>query len=361
LKKLILNSFFLFLFVFGFSQTKEIDSLKTILLNSNYSDSSKVDIYLALAKEYVPINIDSSYKFSKISLKKAIKANNYGVVMAYFNLGSALDIQLKSDSARFYYDKALSILDKKDNKIERSIIYANYSLSYQNSNRMDLALDFNRKAIELAKNNHNEICRLYFNHSMLYFRSEIPEIGKKYLKLAYNSSVKAKNLRVEGAVIHAISYTYILEKKLDSARIYLEKGMGLCERTKSPETCFRINSALGDLYMKMELYSEAYKAIIEAKKYAVLRNKTDDILSSLVQLGEIENNRENFDKSAEYFNEFETLYRLQKDDKAIVGIDAYKIWSNTEFKRSNYKKSYLLLKNYIEKPKKKIKKLQNSN
>ena len=65
------NRFFLVLFIllfagFGFGQTKEVDSLKTLLLKSQLNDSSEIDILIALTKAYIPVNIDSTDKFSKI-------------------------------------------------------------------------------------------------------------------------------------------------------------------------------------------------------------------------------------------------------------------------------------------------------
>jgi len=311
-------------------------------------DSTEVDIYLNLTKAYVPVNIDSTYKFSKISLEKASKANNYNIIQAYESRGIALDLKFQSDSARFYFDKALLQLNKKDDKLKRSSLYKSYSLSYQNSGRMDLALDYNSKAIDLVKDNEKELCLLYFNQAILYLRSDIRESGKKYLMLAYESSKKVNDLRVEGAATQTLGYYYIEEKKLDSARIYLEKGLDICERSKSPETCFRVNSSLGDLYIAMNLNSKAHDAILTAKTFAVKRNNTYDVLLSLIQLGELENNRNNYEKSAQYFKEFETLYKLEGNDAPSFGVDGYKLWANTEFKRANYKKSYELINKAID-------------
>lgn len=338
--------FFLLITNLGFGQTKEIDSLKNLFDNAQLNDSTEIDVYIALTRAYLPINVDSTHKYSKISLQKAKKTNNYGIVMAFNNIGSVLDLRSHADSARFYYDKAIAHLDKNDNKIERSIIYANYSLSYQNSNRMDLALEYNEKAIALANGNDEEICRLYFNQAILYLRSGMPQIGKKFLRMAYESSRKANNLRVEGATLQTLGFAFVQEKELDSARIYLEKGLDLCERTKSPETCYRVNSALGDLYIEMNLYSKAHEAILKAKNYAISRNKTYDILESLLHLGELENRRNNFEKSVLYFKEFDELYKLDGEKEPIVALDAFKLWSDTEYKRANYKKSYELLKQH---------------
>ena len=343
MKKLLLLIFVLTLSFCGFSQTIEIDSLKNLILEKKLNDSSKVDVYIALTKAYFPINIDSTEKFSKISLEKALKANSYRLVRAYGNRGNVLEVKSKADSARINYDKAIDILNKNEDEFERSIIYTNYSLSYQNSDRMDLALEYNTKAIELSKKDDNELCRIYFNQAILYFRSGIPATGRKYLSLAYETSKSANNLRVEGAALQTLGYSYVQEKKLDSARIYLEKGLGICERAKSSETCFRMYSSLGDLYIEMNLDSKASEAILIAKEYAELRNKPDDVLMTLTQLGELENNRGNYNKSVQYFEEFESFYKSKNQDYPIAKLDAYDIWADTEYKRGGYKKSYELL------------------
>lgn len=343
MKKYSIIFLFLLCINLGFGQTKEIDSLKNLLLKSKLNDSTEIDLYIALTKAYFTINIDSTEKYSKISLEKALKTNNYRIVRAYGNRGNVLEVMSQGDSARFYYDKALDRLDKNEDKFERSIIYTSYSLSYQNSDRMDLALEYNTKAIELSKKDDKELCRIYFNQAILYFRSGIQETGKKYLSLAYESSKKVNNLRVEGASLQTLGYIYVQEKKLDSARVYLEKGLGICERTKSPETCFKVYSALGDLYIQMNLTSKANHAILKAKEYAEGRNKTDDILLTLIQLGELENKRKNYEKSADYFEEFESFYKSKNQDYPVTLMDAYNIWADTEYKRGGYKKSYELL------------------
>jgi len=344
LKKNLLFLFMIFMSLFGFSQTREIDSLKKLLINSKLKDSSEIDLYLALTKAYIPVNIDSTYKYSKISLKKSLSANNYNIITAYESRGIALDIKFQSDSARFYFDKALKELDKNDNPQRRSSIYKSYSLSYQNSDRMDLALDYNSKAIALIKDNDKELGLLYFNQAILYLRSNLRESGKKYLMLAYESSKKTNDVRVEGASTQTLGYYYIEEKKLDSAKIYLEYGLDICKRTKSPETCFRVNSSLGDLYIAMNLNSKAHDAILTAKKYAEIRNNTYDVLLNLIQLGDLENKRNNLEKSVQYFKEFEKLYAKEGEDAPSFGADAYQLWSDTEYKRANYKKSYELIK-----------------
>lgn len=67
-KKYTLVFFFLLLANLGFGQTKEIDSLKTVLRKTN-TDTTKINTQVALAKEYMSINLDTFNLFTKMARK----------------------------------------------------------------------------------------------------------------------------------------------------------------------------------------------------------------------------------------------------------------------------------------------------
>jgi len=67
--------------------------------------------------------------------------------------------------------------------------------------------------------------------------------------------------------------------------------------------------------------SKAHDAILTAKKYAEIRNNTYDVLLNLIQLGDLENKRNNLEKSVQYFKEFENLYAKEGEDAPSFGAD----------------------------------------
>ncbi len=325
---------------------KAIDSLKQSLFQNEINDTSKVSLYLDLGKQFASIDLDSSSFYTKKALKLSLLNSNYRIVKTYSNLGLLQFYNSNSDSARYYYDKALQILDKENNSIERSTVYANYSLSFQNSSQnFDKKIAYSQKAIDLVIDNDIEVCLLYFNHSIIYVNAGFNQKSKKYLKLAYQTSKNAKDYRVEAAALRQLAYHYIDEKKNDSARIYLERGLELCELTKSPEICFHINSKLGELYDEMELFDKAETSLLAAKEFAETRKLKYDMMASNILLGKHELKQGDFQKSSDYFQKFEDLYKGNKEPH--LGYLAYKDWSDVEYKLGNYKKSNEFLNRYL--------------
>ena len=346
MKKTLTLLFCLFLSFSFFGQNHQIiDSLKASLTKENVQDTSKITSYILLGSKYFVIDLDSLHYYNKLALDLSVKNNKYKLASIYSNIGSYYNNTSKSDSARVYFDKALIELDANEDILVRSTIYANYSLSYENSNNFDKELKYSLKAVELVKDNDPELCLLYFNHSIIYDDAGFREESKKYLKLAYQSSKKAKDNRVESASIRQLAYYAIEEKKYDSAKAYLNRGIELSEIINTPETYFEINALLGKLYDELEMFEEADVALNKAKKYALIRKRVFDMMICNVLLGDHELKRKNYKKSSQYFKEFESLYL--KNEIQQLGVMAYKSWALSESNLKNYKRSNELMQMYI--------------
>lgn len=329
----------------GVSQTSSIiDSIKLELKNPKTQDSEKVSAFLTLAKKYMSIDLDSSAYYANRSVEASLKQNKYQIVKAYNSLGLIHFYNSRSDSARYYYDKALKILDINDNDIQRSTIYCNYSLSYQNTGEFQKRLDYSQKAIDLVENNPVEVCLLYFNHSILFAEGGFNEKSKKYLKLALENSITAKDYRVEGAVLRQLAYHSVDEKEFESAKIYLNRGLELCEKLKSAETCFEVNIMLGELYDELEEYDKAEEVLLKAKFFAISRKIKYQIMASNILLGKHELKKGDYRKSSDYFEEFGQMYANNPEPQ--IGIEGFSNWADVEIKQKNYKKSIELLEKY---------------
>jgi len=345
--KKTLTLLFCLLFSFSFfGQTHQvIDSLKNSLYGKNLQDTTKISTYISLSSNYFYVDIDSVYYYNKLALDLSIKNNNYKIAFIYGNSGSHYNITSKPDSARIYFDKALKVLDVHEDVLLRSTIYCNYSMSYENTNNFDKELEYSLKAINLVKDDPAELCILYFNHSIIYDDAGFREESKKYLILAYESSKEVGDYRMESASIRQLAHYAIEEKKYDSAKAYLKRGVELSEIINTPETYFEINLILGELYDELEMFEEADVALNKAMKYALIRKRVFDLMVCNVLLGNHELKRNNYEKSSQYFKEFESLYL--KNEVQYLGVVAYKSWSVSESELGNYKVSNALMQKYV--------------
>lgn len=307
-------------------------------------DTVKVSLYLELSQQYKSYNLDTFAIYAKKAVKTSKRNNGYKLANAYVNIGMHYYYNTKLDSARFIYDKALELLDKKEDKILRAKVYSNYALTYQESYDFQKKIDYNLKAIELVKQNDFEVSLLYYNVAVLYAHAEIPKRKMDYLKKAYETSKRSANNRVLGATLYGLSLSYNDNNQIDSAKIYLKEGLQLCYETDSPDVCFLMNNQQGLIYKKEKKFDQANKYLLIAKDYAEKFNRRYDVMVSNVTLGQNEFERKNYDKASRYFEAFDQLYK--EEPVPALGVSAYEDYAKVEAARKNFSKSYDLLNKY---------------
>lgn len=309
------------------------------------NDTTRINHYLSLSKNYLSIDLDSFNFYTEKSLEKSLLNDNYRLPRVYNNKGLFHIHKSDIDSAHYYFDSALKVIEKSDDKLERATIYANYAMSYQNTNDFEKMADYNLKAINLISNNAYEVSRLHYNQAIFYGQSNLIELSKKHLKLAYQTGQKSNNHLVEGVALKGLAHYAIQEEKLDSAKIYLEKGLAICNKTNSPQLCYEVTSKLGELYDNLKQYNKAEVLLLQAKEYALRRKQPYNILASNIFLGQHEIKKMNYGKAIAYFKMFDKLY--SKNEIPELGQLAYRSWAEAETKSGNYKNANELLDKYV--------------
>ncbi|PCE62538.1 hypothetical protein B7P33_18040 [Sediminicola luteus] len=323
-----------------------IDSLKNDLKRTEVTDSTYITNNLLIGGYFASVNIDSSGGYMRKAIKRSLATDRYKIVKGLGNLGLIHFYQSNADSARYYYDRALEYLDQKDNAVERSTIYANYALSYQNSDAHEKRLEYSQKAIDLVEDDPKEVCLLYFNHSLILQELDDIKGARAYLEKAWETSNISKDYRVNAAALKRLAQYSIEDNDLDQARAYLEEGLELCDILQSPETNYHIYSELGKLYDTMGLYGKAGPFLKKAHQNAVARNHKFEIMASYIYLGKHEFLQGNYSKANDYFERFEALYQIHPEPK--LGVQAYATWGGSEHKRGRYKKSNEIYSKYIK-------------
>ena len=345
MKKYSILFFFLMFVNLGFSQNKKIDSLRQELMDSSVSDTSTVNNYYFLAKQYASINIDSFSLYNKKALKISLKANEHRLAKIYGFIGTQNGMQSQLDSARHYFHKALKVLDRKDDIETRALMYQNIAVTYNDSGDFEKKLFYNLKAIDLFKDDPFNLSNAHFNQGAIYMQAEMNNEATEYFRSAYNLSIKGKNLRMETSSLMALGAMFIKVKKPDSARVYLEKGLEICETTKSPYGCFQIYNKLGNVYDDLKLFDKGKLALLEAEKYAKMLGADKQIMMSVGSLGTHEFKLKNYKKAATYYKKFEKLY--EKNPKVNLGVTVYRNWSKAEGRLGNFEKAQALLEKYL--------------
>ena len=341
--KKIAITLLLFLSLVGYSQKKKIDSLKHKLSLSK-NDSLKIDLMLNLAAEYQSFSQDTSAVLSRKALQLSKETSNYKLTKIYVYVGVSYMHESQMDSARYYFDKTLSLLDKKEDSILRSYVYSNYGSTYTNSFEIEKQIEYDLKAIKLVENRDTDVCMLYFNLATTYAYADFWEKSVEYLKKAYNSSKRAEDIRVLGASIQALASQYIEKGENDIAKNYLKEGQLLCAKTKSPELCYGVHHEIGKIFSAENKFEDARKNLQIARNYAEIHGEKYDLLASYTTLGQNEFDAKKFRKASEYYQKFDLLY--EKNPIPVLGV-TYRNYAVNEAERGNFKKSYEILDKYL--------------
>lgn len=328
----------------SYGQSKTIDSLK-VELHKTVVDSMKVDITLKLCELLYEINITRSKEYVEEALKYALKSNNYRLSEVYNAMGVLQSDLENNEAARKYFDKALIELDKNDDKSIRGMVYGNYSETYENTNNFEKELYYSNKAIELNKEYDIELCFLYFNHSLIYENAGFHKESLYYMNLSKDLANSSGETRVEGYAIKVLIFYALNDNEIGKAKKYLERGLTLCNTTKSIEICHQINIAAGIYYTEIGKFNEAENAILKAKELALQREVKKDVVVSGILLGNLAFKKGDFKKAAQIFNTIDIDYYVVENE--VYADIVYKNRSIAEEKIGNYKKSNVLLNQFV--------------
>ena len=344
MKKTFFTFYFLFFFISNFAQSSKIDSLKVELTKANI-DTVKVNLNILLSSNYHEFDLKKAKEYGNTALKYSLGSQNYMLAEIYTNLGVYELDYGNNKAARKYFDQALAILDVREDKTLRGLIYGNYSTSYENSNNFEKELEFSLKAIDLNKENDVELCFLYYNHSLIYEHAGFHDEGLHYLKLAKEISKRSNELRIEAYSVQLLAYYAINDKEYESAEKYLNRGKEICEQTGYVEICHHIYLAFGMLFTEIENFEGAEESLLKAKEFALQRQLKYDIIASGILLGNLEFKKGNYKKATHIFNSINIdSFDVETIDYASI---IYKNRSLAEGEIGNYRKSNQLLNQYV--------------
>ncbi|HSQ34312.1 MAG TPA: tetratricopeptide repeat protein [Peptostreptococcaceae bacterium] len=158
------------------------------------------------------------------------------------------------DEAKIYFQKALDIYNKENNKNELASIYTTMCKIYINSERYETALEYANKAYEIKKNDEDEnTIKILFKIIKSLIGINDFESAKKYIKTALSLSIKTKNKMLEYRSLKYYSIIYAKEGNYDISIENLNKCLEIVKEANDKKI-------IGDLYIEMaQVYSNISK------------------------------------------------------------------------------------------------------
>ncbi len=325
-------------FITAFAQQKTIDSLKTLLSLTKF-DSVKVDVLLALNREYLADNPAEAIRYATEARTLAEK-NNYlkGLAYAYKGLGMVYNIQGKATESIENYDHSLAIFDSLGDKRGQANILNNEGAVYFSQANTEKALELYLKGLQIAEQTTDSlriatilvnIGGVYSNDSSTYDKAL--DYYFKALPIARSLDDKA----LLGTLNVNIGEIYFFRNDLEKALKYFQESRVDYEGTENYP--YAVNY-IGKVYQGRKEYETAIRYHNQALEYAKKLDASLDIAQSFLGLGDTYRSKGNFVEAINSYDKAETIALSIKDDDDLKNI--YSGLSDAYASRGDFNNAY---------------------
>ncbi|WP_298390532.1 ATP-binding protein [Hydrotalea sp.] len=232
MKKIYFIYLFLIVRFVSFAQTREVDSLQNALQYLP-NDTAKVNRMNDIIGKLQFLNPEKAAELAWQSILLAKKTNyKLGLSIAYRLRGVLYVDKAITDSGKFFYDKAYSIVKNEKDKLfikQKGLLTHNYGVLYHQRQLYDSATIQYLEAANIFKSIHEEGLFFfpYINLATIYSFLNDNEHALQYAKEANKAAVK---LNDPGKTIIAINQEmsiHLALKQFDSVLIPLKKNVAL--------------------------------------------------------------------------------------------------------------------------------------
>lgn len=313
----------LFMSLFCFSQTKEIDSL-TVALAFQERDSVKIETSLKLiealynAKSYSKAlkYIDNTEQLSKaLNHKKGIADANYYKALVYVENNDYYNTLDRFNRAQKYYAQindslgiakvnngiglleikrgnydlglkrslsAIHIFEKRNYNSELSAAYHNLAEAYYKTNQFDKSLSFNEKALELREKlkDSSGIKISTSNIANLYSKRKEHRKAIEYYEKVLQLLDPKHDKILKGEILPRIGLEHLRFKDYKKATNYLFNSLEFNKKTNNKDGVLITLNALGEMNMQLNNLKSAAIQIDEAERIAIEIDNQPELLKN---------------------------------------------------------------------------------
>ena len=237
-----------------------------------------------------------------------------GFAGLYASTGLFYGVQSKYDSSIYYYERAVAISERVDDKANLGTYYSNVAIGYQQQSNFPMALHYQQKSLKLYQelggnesgqaytlvnmaNTYNnmqdydraestflealELCKkvklnnvelyAYSNLATLYIDEERWQDSYEYAMKAANLGASLGDNGIESASLSKASTALVNMNQADKALALSKKAIAVADSSKVPLNIYQAYSSMGYALMSQGAFEEAipfYEKGIEAMKDA---------------------------------------------------------------------------------------------
>jgi two-component system NtrC family sensor kinase len=313
----------------AFSQNRQIDSLKNLVLKAD--ENLKIKLYNALSKEYRAFNYDTSAVFAREALKISLATNDStGEAEAYRNIALANHFTGKTP-VEPYLRRALHFFKLLGNRKGIADCYNNFGLIYSHSG-LDSARVYFDSAVQIFHSLNDVLGEAA---ALNYIGIVLQEKGEYQNAVDY--ALKGLALRKSTNDYRGIIYSlinvgniYLEAEKFDIAIDYYNQSIAFAnEHEREPENM--VFNQLGKTYLQLKQYQKAEEQFHKA-------SWADDLL-----VGRLYNETNRLDDALKKFSD--ALMNSQKSGSKVYATGALTGLADSYLKKGNLK---LAIKNGLQ-------------
>lgn len=335
MKKLLV--FFLLAPICSFAQSKRIDSLKTVLVNTA-TDTAKCEVYFQLAVELLTMAPEEAEKTIELSRQIAVK-KKYNPGLAYVFCFNAVQCNYKGDypGVKKNAEKALAI--SKKFKLPRTEAIARNTLGiyYWQTGNYPQAIKSHLAALKLREqlNDSVGISKSLGNLGQVYLDNEKYKEAEIYASRGLALSQKSDDSYITINCMHILANIYSAQKNYQKALFFDQQALPLCFRDNNKRALAQIYSNMANCYEAMNEFEKARQyqmKVLEIDKYFDDKKWISD---TYLNIGKIFWSEAKYGQAADWINRSLALSETTKYKKGQR--DAWKLLEDVFEKSGKYK------------------------
>jgi signal transduction histidine kinase len=223
------------------------------------------DVYSALAyyEGYRKNNTEKALNYAHEYQKWALQSkNNMYLGKALFSHAVIYHAANKYDSARYYYDKAIPLIEQYEPK-QLGVIYSNLANIFDNLQYTQKAFEYFEKALDYYTKDRDTVglISVHINKgkSCVWIKDTVGE--EKNYRIALDLATKIKSKSSMMTCYINLSQVYQARDLFDSSTFYVQKALELAKKVGKKEDEIRLSRIMAKNYYDQKNYNKAYSII----------------------------------------------------------------------------------------------------